>query len=188
MPTAPKPTIFCEPSTPAFAPRGRVLCLAEGQGRNAVFLARQGYAVTAVDQSPVGLEKARQLAHDHGVEIETQAADLATFDLGTGWDGIVCIFGHTPPPIRQRVHRAVVDALAPGGVYLLEAYTPRQLDMPGKGGPPAEQRACLMELAKLKTELAGLDFVIGQEIERTVNEGRLHQGLSAVVQVAAVKG
>ncbi len=167
---------------------GRVLCLAEGQGRNAVFLARQGYAVTALDQSPVGLQRARELARARGVSIETIVADLADYDLGhAAWDGIVSIFGHTPPPVRQRVHCAVPEALKAGGAYLLESYTPRQLDMPGTGGPPPERCDWLMELAVLQQELAGLDFSIGREIDRTVNEGRYHHGLSAVVQVVATK-
>ncbi|MDO6748801.1 class I SAM-dependent methyltransferase, partial [Gilvimarinus sp. 1_MG-2023] len=69
---------------------GKVLCLAEGEGRNAVFLAKQGYVVTAVDQSSVGLNKAQQLAADNGVVISTVVANLADFDLGTeAWDGIV---------------------------------------------------------------------------------------------------
>ncbi|MDP0495234.1 MAG: class I SAM-dependent methyltransferase [Verrucomicrobiota bacterium JB024] len=166
---------------------GRVLCLAEGQGRNAVFLARQGYAVTAVDQSPVGLGRARELARSQGVSIETVVANLAQFDLGSGWAGIVSIFGHLPPIVRQRVHAAIPGALVPGGVFLLEAYTPRQHSMPGRGGPPADRRDFLMELAVLKTELPGLDFAIGRELDREVNEGAFHEGLGAVVQVAAVK-
>ncbi|MEJ2457472.1 MAG: class I SAM-dependent methyltransferase [Novosphingobium sp.] len=77
--------------------RGRCLCLAEGQGRNAVWLAQQGFDVTAMDQSPAGLEKARELAESRGVTIATQVGDLVDFDLGEGvWDSIVSIFVHLP--------------------------------------------------------------------------------------------
>lgn len=77
---------------------GRVLCLAEGEGRNAVFLARQGYAVTAVDQSAVGLQKAKNFAAEHDVDITTEVANLADYELGTeAWDGIVSISAHVPP-------------------------------------------------------------------------------------------
>lgn len=166
-------------------PGGRILCLAEGQGRNAVFLAEQGYTVTAMDQSPVGLRRARELAAARGVSIATVIGDLGDFDLGTGWDAVVCIFGHTPPPIRQRIHGALRNALAFGGVYLLEAYPPRQLEMPGRGGPPPERRDFYMPLEAVKDELAGLTLEIARETERDIHEGNHHHGLSAVIQVAA---
>ena len=80
---------------------GKVLCLAEGEGRNAVFLAEQGYQVTAMDMSNVGLNKALKLAQDRGVDIITQVADLADYDFGQAqWDGIVAIWAHLPPAIR----------------------------------------------------------------------------------------
>ena len=87
-------------------PTGRILCLAEGEGRNAVFLAEQGFIVTAVDQSSVGLDKARRLAAERGVEIQTVVADLADFRIESGaWDGIVSIFAHMPPVPRRHVPR-----------------------------------------------------------------------------------
>ena len=91
---------------------GQVLCLAEGEGRNAVFLAEKGYSVTAVDISPVGLKKAEQLARKRGVKITTVVSDLANFDFGDKrWDGIVSIFAHTPPDVRKHVHYCVKSAL-----------------------------------------------------------------------------
>jgi cyclopropane fatty-acyl-phospholipid synthase-like methyltransferase len=167
---------------------GRVLCLAEGEGRNAVFLAKQGYAVTAVDQSPVGLQKAERLAAEHGVEISTVVADLADYDLGNeAWDGIVSIAAHVPPALRKALHAQVVRALKKGGVFILEAYTERHLEMKGVGGPPASQKEWFMSLDELKTELEGLDFMTGLEVERHISEGKYHQGDSAVVQVVAGK-
>lgn len=169
-------------------PQGRVLCLAEGEGRNALHLARCGYNVLAVDQSKVGLDKATQRARQAGVEITTQVADLAEYHIRPGkWQGIVSIWAHVPPAIRKPLHRQVVAGLAPGGVLILEAYTPRQLEMDAVGGPKHDQRDRLMTLAELKEELAGLSLRIAQEIERDVNEGELHRGRSAVVQVVAVK-
>lgn len=166
-------------------PKGRVLCLAEGEGRNAVFLARHGYDVTAVDLSEVGLEKARKLADTHGVRIECIHADLAGFDLGENrWDGIVSIFCHLPPPARRHVHSQISRALKRGGVLLLEAYTPDQLAL-GTGGPP--EAAMMMTQAGLEDELAGLDFELLQEIEREVVEGTHHTGRGAVVQAVAIK-
>lgn len=162
---------------------GRVLCLAEGEGRNAVFLAEQGHAVTAVDLSDVGLRKAEALAADRGVTVETVVADLAEHDLGVeAWDGIVAIWCHLPAPVRRTVLRRVVRALKPGGVLILEAYTPRQLAFES-GGP--KDAAMLYEPADLRADLDGLAFDRCDELERDIQEGKYHQGRSAVVQVLA---
>lgn len=166
-------------------PPGPVLCLAEGQGRNAVYLASLGHEVHAVDASPVGLARARDLAAARGVEIHTAVADLADFEIGLGrWAGIVSIFCHLPPPLRRRVLRAAVQGLRPGGVLVLEAYTPRQLEH-GTGGPPVPD--LLYDLATLRDDLAGLDLVHAREVDREIHEGRYHHGLSAVVQVVGIR-
>ena len=166
-------------------PGGEILCLAEGEGRNAVFLARHGFRVTGVDQSAVGLEKARAFAERNGVTIDTVVADLAVHDLGTArWDGIVSIWCHLPQPLRARVHRSVVAALRPGGIFLLEAYTPDQLRY-RTGGPPTADM--LMTLAAIREELSGLELLHGEETVREIHEGAYHQGPSAVLQVIARK-
>lgn len=167
---------------------GKVLCLAEGEGRNAVFLAMQGYQVTAVDQSKVGLEKAHMLAKEYGVKIETIVSDLEHFDLGEeSWDGIVSIFAHVPLAMRIQLHKHVQSGLKKNGVMILEGFTPRQPEMSGVGGPPPSQKELFMSLDSLKKELDGLEFIIGQEIERELSEGKHHEGLCSVVQVVALK-
>ncbi|MGA2785916.1 MAG: class I SAM-dependent methyltransferase [Verrucomicrobiota bacterium] len=176
------PNAFVAEVAPQIPP-GLVLCLAEGEGRNAVHLATLGHRVTAVDQSEVGLAKARRLAGARGVEIETVLADLANFSIGAGaWAGIVATFAHLPPALRRRVHRDVVTGLQPGGVFVLEAYTPAQLAF-DTGGPKDPER--LMTLAALREELSGLDFLIARELEHNVIEGDGHTGRAAVVQVLA---
>jgi len=165
------------------APGGRVLCLAEGEGRNAVWLAGRGFDVTGVDQSSVGLVKAQGLARERGVRITTIVADLAEFDLGrAAWDGIVSIFAHVPPEVRRALHARIGAALRPGGVLLLEAYTPAQAAR-GTGGPQRAER--FMTLADLRGELTDLAFVHAAELEREVIEGRYHTGRASVVQVIA---
>ena len=164
-------------------PHGRVLCLAEGEGRNAVFLARQGFEVASIDLAQAGVAKTHRLAKERGVTVDAMTGDLATADLGVQrWDGIVSIFAHIPASIRRDLHRRVVDALAPGGVFLLEAYTPAQIGR-GTGGPPVLELA--MTLPDLTRELDGLELVHAIETERDVVEGRGHTGRGSVVQVIA---
>lgn len=164
-------------------PEGPVLCLAEGQGRNAVFLAERGHPVTAVDLSPVGLERAAAFARERGVELETVVADLGEYELEPSrWAGVISIWAHIPPESRRALHRHVVAGLRPGGVIVLEAYTPDQVGR-GTGGPPVPELT--MTAAGLREELAGLEFEILRERVREVHEGRYHAGESAVVQVLA---
>lgn len=161
----------------------RVLCLAEGEGRNAVHLAREGFAATAVDSSRVGLEKAKRLAHQDGVAIETVLVDLADFTVvKDSWDSIVSISCHLPPALRKKIHRDVVAGLRKGGTFLLEAYTPKQLEF-GTGGPPSAEY--MMDLETLREELSGLKIVHGVELVRNVVEGVNHTGMGSVVQVLA---
>lgn len=181
-----EPNDFLAANAERYLPaNGDVLCLGEGEGRNAVFLARRGFRVTGVDNSAVGLEKARRLAEQSGVEFRTVVADLADFDLGVErWDGIVSIWCHTPSALRARLHRSVVAALRPEGVLLLESYTPNQLEYE-TGGPPTAD--LMMTLTAAREELAGLEFLQAEEKVREVHEGKYHDGLSAVLQVIARK-
>ena len=166
-------------------PMGRILCLAEGEGRNAVFLAERGFDVTAVDQSSVGLAKAHKLATERGVNITTIVTDLADFHIEPqAWDGIVSIFAHIPAQARRHIHRDVVGGLRSGGVFLLEAYRPEQLQY-GTGGPPTTEM--MMDLNGLRVELAGLELEYAADVLRDIREGRLHTGQGAVVQVLARK-
>ncbi|MDP2345827.1 MAG: class I SAM-dependent methyltransferase [Deltaproteobacteria bacterium] len=164
-------------------PPGPVLCLAEGEGRNAVFLARRGHDVTAVDLSAVGLAKAAALAQRHGVSLHTIVADLASWPLPTArFSAIVSIWCHVPPSVRRRLHKDVVTALAPGGVFVLEAYRPGQ-ERRGTGGPP--DPALMMTAAELREDLAGLEILTARDVVRAVHEGPFHEGDSNVVQLLA---
>ncbi len=166
-------------------PKGKVLSLAEGEGRNAVFLAKQGYIVTAVDSSQIGLEKARKLAEENEVSIELINADLADFDLGDyEWDGIVSIFCPLPSALRKELHKKVVAGLKTNGVYLIEAYTPEQLKHDTGGGKSVDLM-CTKE--SLSHELIGLKFKHLIELERDIVEGIYHTGVGSVVQAIASK-
>jgi SAM-dependent methyltransferase len=166
-------------------PVGKVLSLAEGEGRNAVFLAKQGYSVTAVDASRVGLNKARKLAEQNEVVIEFIHADLADYDLGRNkWDGIVSIFCPLPSSLRKELHKKVIAGLKRNGVFLLEAYTPNQLKHGTGGGNSVD---LMQSEGSLNLELVGLKFKHLIELERDVIEGIYHTGIGSVVQAIATK-
>ncbi|MFM7269206.1 MAG: class I SAM-dependent methyltransferase [Cyanobium sp.] len=164
---------------------GEALCLAEGEGRNAVHLAQLGHRVLAQDLSAVGLAKAEALARSRGVNIETSCGDLAAFQPEPqSVDLVVAIWMHLPAPLRAQVLDRAVAALRPGGHLILEAYTPRQLEL-GTGGPP--QLELLWELEALRSELAGLELLVLQERRRWIEEGPYHHGNSAVLQILGRK-
>ena len=166
-------------------PPGDALCLAEGGGRNAVHLALKGHRVTAQDLSPVGLEKAQQLAQGQGVSLTCVRGDLREFKPEPeSVDLVVAIWMHLEPELRALVHRRAVRALRPGGHLILEAYTPEQLRH-GTGGPPNPE--LLITAQQLQNELKGLNWLELQETERRIEEGPLHQGQSAVVQAFGQK-
>lgn len=166
-------------------PAGAALCLAEGQGRNGVHLAALGHQVTVQDLSAVGLTRAEQLARQRGVVIRTLCCDLADFEPDPeSTDLVVAIWMHLPPAMRATVHRRAVRALRPGGHLILEAYTPRQLEL-RTGGPPV--RELLIEPEQLRLELSGLDWLVLREQRRLVEEGSYHSGISAVVQAHGIK-
>lgn len=162
---------------------GDALCIAEGEGRNAVHLAREGWVVESFDLTDAGVRKTLALAAENGVEVDARVADASEFDLGIDrWDLIVSVFAHMPPPVRRDLHRRVAAALRPGGHVVLEAYRPAQLGR-GTGGPLVAE--LMMSLDDLRAEFEGLEFVHAVETERSVVEGTGHTGDAAVVQVVA---
>ena len=179
-----KPNEFLEANVNRI-PKGKLLSIAEGEGRNAVFLAKQGYAVTAVDASLVGLNKARKLAEENGVSIKLIHADLADYDLGENqWDGIVSIFCPLPSSIRKQLYKKVEAGLKRNGVFLLEAYTPEQLRHGTGGGSSIDT---MQSKESLRLELPNLTFTHLIELERSVIEGVYHTGIGVVVQAIATK-
>lgn len=166
-------------------PKGKILSLAEGEGRNAVFLAQQGYAVTAVDSSQVGLDKAQKLAQEYGVEIDTILADINEFEITPNtWEGIISIFCPLSTQQQLLLYPKIVAGLKPKGVYLVEAYRPEQLAYGTGGGSSADQ---MTTQASLEHGLRDLEFVQLESLEREVIEGKFHTGLAAVIQAIALK-
>lgn len=160
---------------------GRVLSLAEGEGRNAVFMAEQGLEAWAVDGSETGLAKACTLAASRNVSFDTEVVDLNDFVPPVGSiQGAISIFAHLPGAARRQLHQRVEQALQPGGIFLLEGYSQAQLPR-STGGP--KNPDMLFSLDELFKDFAHSDMLLGQEIEREVLEGRGHTGVASVVQL-----
>ncbi len=163
----------------------KALALGEGEGRNAVFLAGLGFDVTAVDQSAVGLAKARRLAQMNGVRLHTITADLNDFVIQpAAWSLIINFFCHLPSAQRAPLHQRVTAGLVPGGAYVYEVFSPAQLQL-ATGGPT--DRDLLVSLEEARRELAALDLRVGRELVRYCEEDDPSTLRMAVLQVLAVK-
>lgn len=166
-------------------PHARVLCLAEGQGRNAVYLAQQGYDVSMIDYSETGLQKARELADLKGVSIKTICADLSDYSLQLdSWDAIVIVFGHFPAVVRKNVYPQLWGALNEGGILISETYSPKQVEYQTGGPKDPSMMASEEELRGVLKEFSELKM---NELVRDIHEGQYHNGTSCVIQLVAVK-
>jgi SAM-dependent methyltransferase len=175
-----EPNDFLAERASVFPKGAEVLCIGDGEGRNGVHLATIGMRVTAVDLSPVGLEKARRLAAERKVTIDTVVADLAEWDLGVDrWDAVVSIWAHLPATLRKGLHPRIARAVRPGGVVLFEHYHPKQLGY-GTGGP--RDATMMLTLEELERDFAGWERLHAFEGERDVHEGAGHGGRSFVTQ------
>ncbi len=182
-----EPNTFLQSVTGCLEIPSNILCLAEGEGRNAVFLAAQGHHVAAVDISSAGYEKALRLARENDVLIAYTVSDINHYDFGTETlDAIVSIFAHTDPETLSNTWKKAAAGLKRGGYFILEAYHPRQIkDGYASGGP--KDISWLVTLNDLKTAFKGFEILHGEEIERDVTEGSLHTGQAYVTQFIARK-
>ncbi|QDV66290.1 class I SAM-dependent methyltransferase [Crateriforma conspicua] len=163
-----------------------VLSIAEGEGRNAVYLAGKGHSVHAVDGSKVGLAKAVKLANQNGVQISTEVADLSDYEPAeSAFGSIISIYAHLDGSIRRRLYPLLVQALKPGGILILEAYSENQIGR-GTGGPANVD--LLMSCSKIEQEFGILETVLLHETEREVHEGKFHTGTASVIQYVGRRG
>lgn len=159
----------------------KALAVADGEGRNGVWLAQQGLDVLSVDGSEVGLRKARELAQSRGVSIRTELADLTTWKWPEHeFDLVVAIFIHFMPEFRARMHRQMLQALKPGGVLIMEAFTPKQLEYK-TGGPPVKEMLYTADMLREEFREGGILRL--EEILTGLNEGPYHRGMAAVVRL-----
>lgn len=179
------PNEFLASMAGRFAKAGHALDIGAGEGRNALFLASLGLDVLAVDQSAVGMEKAKRRGEELGLKLKTRAVDLRDFDAEPGsFDVVSSIFVHLPAELRAMVHKRVGTWLKPGGVFVLEAYAPDQLRR-STGGP--KDAALLAPLDVIVGELGALEIEHRAALVRNVVEGQFHSGEASVVQVVARK-
>ncbi len=179
-----RPNTFLEKHSGVIPAGGHVLAIADGEGRNSVWLAEQGYEVEAVDGSAVAVTKARRLAQERGVTVDHRHGDLTTMEWPAGrCDAVVGVFlqflaSVARPTLWANVHRT----LRPGGVFLLVGYTPRQR-VYRTGGPADPDR--LYDPEALRGELAAFSLERFSALEYEMDEGSGHRGMSAVIEVIA---
>lgn len=180
------PNAFLTAEAHRFKPRGRILVPGDGEGRNGIWLAEQGFAVTSVEASTVGVGKARVLAAARGVQLDIRHANLDAWDWPkAAFDGVAAIFVHFEPHVRSGFHRRMLAALKPGGLLLLEAFTPKHVEnrkAGSRGGPPPEM---LYTGDLLRDDLAGAEIELLREEEVMLDEGSRHQGWAQVVRLVA---
>jgi len=163
---------------------GRILSVADGEGRNSVWLAQQGFQVDAFDIAETGVAKAKRLAERSGIHVNFEVADCVAFDWQPArYDGIAAIFiQFAEPELRRWLFRRIIDALKPGGMLVLQGYTPKQLEY-RTGGPPFASHLYTPEL--LRQAFAELAITELREYEDVIHEGAGHNGLSALIGMAA---
>lgn len=164
---------------------GKVLVVGDGEGRNGVWLARQGFDVTCVDYSPVAVEKIKSFAAQKNVSITAICADMNEWDWPVAeFDGVVSIYVHFPPDMRAGLHQKMVDALKSGGKILMEAFNKDQLQYKS-GGPPVPEMLFSEEM--LREDFSSVDILKIEEKVVHLDEGKYHCGDGAVVRMIAQK-
>jgi 2-polyprenyl-3-methyl-5-hydroxy-6-metoxy-1,4-benzoquinol methylase len=183
------PNQFLTQQQHRFKPGMKALVVGDGEGRNGVWLATQELDVLSIDLSPVGLAKAQTLATQNQVQIQTQCADLTTWDwLVAEYDLVVAIYLHFAPEVRQKMHRSMLKALKPGGSIVLEAFNLEQLQYQleyDSGGPPVP--AMLYQPEMLSADFAGGSIVELTETITELHEGEYHEGKASVIRLVVQK-
>lgn len=181
-----EPSAFLVAQHDKLKPGMRCLAVADGEGRNGVWLAEQGLQVLSVDSSGVAVAKARALAVRRGVEMQVEQADLMQWDWPEGdFDVVVAIFiQFATPALRIRMFERLKHCLKPGGLLLLQGYTPRQLEY-RTGGPSQVEN--LYTAALLREAFADMEILHLREHDSEIFEGAGHCGRSALIDLVARK-
>lgn len=181
-----EPNRFLTQQAHRIRPGGRVLAVADGEGRNGVWLASQGFDVVAVDSSQTGLDKTRRLAGERNVCLKTLNADLLDWDWPVGgFDAVVAIFiQFAGPDDRPALFENIKQAVKPGGVVLMQGYRPEQVAL-GTGGPPDPEQ--LYTEPMLREAFGDFDIEVLEAHDSDIREGAGHAGRSALIDLVARK-
>lgn len=181
-----EPNAFLRKQAHWLKPGASVLCVADGEGRNSVWLAEQGFQVTAFDFASNALTKARRLAQRRNVTVDHQLGDTYTWPWhAKQYDALVAVFiQFLPPQSRDGVFAGMMSAVAPGGVFLLEGYRPEQVDH-GTGGPPNREHMYTREW--LGNIFTGWEILVLEDYDAALQEGEAHKGMSALIDLVAKK-
>lgn len=180
------PNEFLVEQSISFPQGAKILLPGDGEGRNGVWLAEQGYQVTTIDSSIVGIQKALDLATTKGVSIQTHLADLSEWSTDEEIaDVVVLTYLHLPPELRSQVHQKLAKALKPNGQIILEAFHPNQLQYQS-GGPKSLEM--LYSLENIRSDFKRLmKETFASECLIKLNEGPGHQGLAFVTRWGGIK-
>jgi len=180
------PALFMLDHADQFKAGQSVLSVADGEGRNSVWLAKRGLDVTALEFAPSAVDKACKLADEEGVQLTHEIADVFAFDWPkAAFDHVLAVFiQFVGPTERQRLFQNMQDAVKPGGLLSLHGYTPKQLEY-GTGGPRILENLYTSEI--LESHFASWDIVENRAHERELNEGNGHAGMSALIDFVARK-
>lgn len=169
---------------------GRILCPAEGEGRNAVYAATQGWSVAAFDQSVEGQKKALKLAEKQGVDITYVTDDIyqLPFDANE-FDAMAFIYAHFPASVKSQFNQFLIKYLKPGGILIFEAFSKGHLEYvtrnPAIGGP--KDFETLYSLEEIKADFQGFEIIRLEEVEIELKEGLYHNGIGKVIRFIGVK-
>lgn len=180
-----EPARFLSEHADLLIPGATALSVADGEGRNSVFMAQRGMQVTALEFAPSAIRKARALASDRGVSVDIQQVDVLHHDWPAQYDLVAGIFiQFVGPHDRKRLFDGMKSSVKPGGLIMLHGYTPKQLEH-GTGGPPFAENMYTEVI--LRDAFVGWDILECREYEREVQEGRGHSGMSALIDFVARK-
>ena len=179
------PNVFLKGVIEKYKLTGKILLPAEGEGRNAVYAAKNGLDVTAFDISLVGKNKALKLASRENVEITYKVGDFFELDIiDTQYDAAALIFAHFPPPLLSKYHKKIGNLIKPNGMIILEGFSKGHLKLleenPNLGGP--NKLEMLFSKESIQKDFPDFEIIQLEEIEVELTEGEFHNGIGSVIR------